>query len=124
MSFKDDLIDDLSGSFFNEDEFGEIVTLVRDGKEYSLNGLYDELPLQGENMGGGMDAISHNPRLFVSASSLPGGKPCKGDVFVLGENEFHEAKRVVAKGVEFPKDGVVVYYMKDRASGSKNSVSN
>lgn len=124
MSFKDDLIDDLSGSFFNEDEFGEIVTLVRGGKEYSLNGLYDELPLQGENMGGGVEAISHNPRLFVSASALPGGKPFKGDVFVLVKNEFHEAKRIVAKDFELPKDGVVVYYLKDRASGSKNTVGN
>ena len=115
MSFKEQLVDDIGDVFLNPDDFGEAVQLVRGGSTYSLLGLYDELPLNGENMGGSVDAISHNPRLFVSASALPDGKPRKGDVFVLSANELHGGKRIVAKDFEFPKDGIVVYYLKERA---------
>lgn len=113
MSFKSDLVADVDSVFIFLDEFGEVGTLVRGSSETRVNVLYDELPLNGEDLGGGVDAISHNPRLFVSAFSLPNGKPRKGDVFVLSSNEFHEAKRLVAKDFEMPKDGVVVYYLKD-----------
>ena len=105
---------DLDNSFLNVDDFGEVVTLRRGDNQYSVKGLYDELPLNGEDMGAGVDAISHNPRLFVSASSLPNGFPKKGDKFDLESNEFHSSKKLVAKDFEFPKDGVVVYYLKER----------
>jgi len=113
MSFKSQMVDDLHEVFLNTDDFGEAVTLVRDQSTYAMNGLYDELPLNGEELGGNIDAISHNPRLFVSASDLPGGAPKKGDVFVLVANELHAARRLVAKDFEFPKDGIVVYYLKE-----------
>lgn len=113
MSFKSQMVDDLHEVFLNADDFGEAVTLVRGQATYAMNGLYDELPLNGEGLGGNIDAISHNPRLFVSASDLPGGAPRKGDVFVLSANEFHSSRRLVAKDFEFPKDGIVVYYLKE-----------
>ena len=115
MSFKSQMVNDLQTVFLNTDDFGETVTLVRNGSTYAMKGLYDELPLNGEGLGGNVDAISHNPRLFVSASDLPGGAPRKGDLFVLSANEFHPERRIVAKDFEYPKDGVVVYYLKDRA---------
>lgn len=116
MSFKSQMVDDLQNVFLNTDDFGETVTLVRGGSSYAMKGLYDELPLNGEGLGGSVEAISHNPRLFVSASDIPGGAPKKGDVFVLSANEFHSARRLVAKDFESPKDGVVVYYLKDCAA--------
>ena len=114
MSFKSQMVDDLQKVFLNTDDFGEMVTLVRGQSTYAMKGLYDELPLNGEGLGGNIDAISHNPRLFVSASDLPEGAPRKGDVFVLSANEFHAERRFIAKDFEFPKDGLVVYYLKDR----------
>ena len=116
MSFKEQMVGDLTEVFLNPDDFGEVVMLVRGKSTVSLLGLYDEIPLNGEDIGAGVEAISHNPRLFVSASALPDCKPRKGDVFVLAANEFHTAKRLVAKDFEFPKDGIVVYYMKEAAA--------
>lgn len=116
MSFKSSIMSDAKGVFLNTDDFGEVVTLIRGGTQYSVQGLYDELPLNGEDLGGGVDAISHNPRLFVSVADLPNGKPRKGDVFVLSLNEFHEAKRLIAKDFEMPKDGMVVYYLKEKGA--------
>ena len=113
MSFKSQMVDDLRKVFLNTDDFGEIVTLVRGQSTCAIKGLYDELPLNGEGLGGNIDAISHNPRLFVSASDLPEGTPKKGDVFVLSANEFHAERRLVAKDFEFPKDGIIVYYLKE-----------
>lgn len=114
MSFKEMLVDDVDKVFINKTEFGETATLVRGKSTCTLNVLYDELPLNGENMGSGIDAISHNPRLFVSASALPDGRPRKGDVFLISAGELHPvAKRLVAKDFEYPKDGVVVYYLKE-----------
>ena len=114
MSFKSQMVDDLQDVFLNTEDFGEMVTLVRGASTHAMRGLYDELPLDGDGLGGNVEAISHNPRLFVSASDLPGGAPRRGDIFLLGANEFHAARRLVAKDFEFPKDGIVVYYMKDR----------
>lgn len=116
MSFKSQMVDDLQNVFLNTDDFGETVTLVRGASSFAMKGLYDELPLNGEGLGGNADAISHNPRLFVSASDLPGGAPKKGDIFVLSSNEFHAARRLIAKDFEYPKDGVVVYYLKEKSA--------
>ena len=113
MSFKSQMVDDLQNVFLNTDDFGETVTLVRGASSFAMKGLYDELPLNGDGLGGNVDSISHNPRLFVSASDIPEGAPKKGDVFVLSANEFHAERRLVAKDFEFPKDGVIVYYLKE-----------
>ena len=113
MSFKSQMVDDLQKVFLNTDDFGETVTLVRGASSFAMKGLYDELPLNGDGLGGNVDAISHNPRLFVSASDIPEGAPKKGDVFVLSANEFHAERRLVAKDFEFPKYGVIVYYLKE-----------
>ena len=113
MGFKDTLLQDMRDTFLNVDDFGEQVTLVRSGVEYPLNALYDELPL-GEDVGSGPDAISHNPRLIVSSADLPGGKPQKNDLFKIGKTEFHGAKNLFAKDFEFPKDGSVIYYLKNK----------
>ena len=113
MSFKSQMVDDLQNVFLNTDDFGETVTLVRGASSFAMKGLYDELPLNGDGLGGNVDAISHNPRLFVSASDIPEGAPKKGDVFVLSANEFHAERRLVAKDFELPKDGVIVYYLRE-----------
>lgn len=113
MSFNSQMVSDLQNVFLNTDDFGENVTLKRGGNTFAMRGLYDELPLNGEGLSGNVEAISHNPRLFVSASDVPGGAPKKGDVFVLSANEFHSARTLVSKDFEFPKDGVIVYYLKD-----------
>ena len=113
MSFKSQMVSDLQTVFLNPDDFGEMVTLVRNSVTYAMKGLYDELPLNGEALGGNIDAISHNPRLFVSASDIPEGTPKKGDMFIISANEFHSAKRLVAKDFEYPKDGLIVYYLKE-----------
>lgn len=113
MAFKEDLTTDMKETFLSPIEFGETGTLIRSGREVSLNVLYDEVLLKSDDIGASIDAISHNPRLFVSRNDLPNGKPCKGDVFVLKGSEFHEAKKLIAKDFEHAKDGCVVYYLKE-----------
>lgn len=114
MSFKELVISDMDKVFLNTEEFGEDVTLVRGGTRYTLKALYDELPLSGESFGGGVDAISHNPRLIVSASALPNKTPKKNDVFELQANELHPAKVLIAKDFELPRDGSCIYYLKNK----------
>lgn len=109
MSFKDDLIKDLSTSFLSENDFGEKVTLVRKGERIEILGLYDEPSLDGQSIGAEVDAISHRPRLFVSSASLPDGKPAKGDKFILSSTPFHKAMTLSARDFAFEKDGVIVY---------------
>lgn len=109
MSFKDSLINDLNNSFFNRNEFGEDVVLIRNGQQYSLQGLYDEQSLDGSSIGAEVEAISHRPRLFVTAADLPNGKPVKGDRFSLSKTPFHSALTLVARDFVFEKDGVVIY---------------
>lgn len=109
MSFKDSLINDLNNSFFNKNEFGEEVTLVRNGTKVSLSALYDEQSLDGSSIGAEVEAISHRPRLFVTAADLPNGKPVKGDRFELNQTPFHSKLFLVAKDFVFEKDGVVIY---------------
>lgn len=109
MSFKETLVDDLTNSFFNTNEFGEEVVLVRGNTRKTISGLYDEQALNGESVGAEIDAISHRPRLFVSASDLPNGKPGKGDKFILSATPFHSALTLTARDFVFEKDGVVIY---------------
>lgn len=109
MPFKENLVNDLRDSFFNTDEFGEDVVLVRGGREYNLQGLYDEQSLDGSSIGAEVEAISHRPRLFVTAADLPDGKPVKGDRFSLSKTPFHSALTLVARDFVFEKDGVVIY---------------
>lgn len=115
MSFKDTLIDDLHDSFLATSDFGEDVVLTRNGVEYTIPGLYDEQSLDGAAIGAEVEAISHRPRLFVTAADLPNGKPVKGDKFTLSATPFHSALTLVAKDYVFEKDGVVVYEMQVRS---------
>lgn len=109
MSFKDSLINDLHDSFFNTNEFGEDVVLIRNGERKTIPGLYDEQSLDGSSIGAEVEAISHRPRLFVTAADLPNGKPVKGDRFELSKTPFHKSLKLIAKDFVFEKDGVVIY---------------
>lgn len=109
MSLKDDLTTDLEEAFFREDDFAEKVTLVRNGTEYTVYGLYDEPSLDGASIGAEIDAISHRPRLFVASSKLPDRKPAKGDKVILSSTPFHDAMTLTAVDYAFEKDGTIVY---------------
>jgi hypothetical protein len=112
MSFKDDLMNDLDNSFFNENEFGEVVTLTRGGVSRQLKGLFDSPEVVNENVGE-VSAIAHAPRLFVRISDLPDSKPRKNDVFTLGITPFHPAMKLSAIDFVSEKDGVVVYRLEE-----------
>ncbi|MBO7060110.1 MAG: hypothetical protein J6W54_03305 [Fibrobacter sp.] len=112
MSFKDDLMQDLNDSFFNEDEFGEVVTLTRGGASCQMKGLFDTPGLSNESVGE-VSVIAHTPRLFVRSSDLPDSKPRKGDVFTLGSTPFHRAMKLSAIDFVFEKDGTVVYSLEE-----------
>lgn len=112
MSFKDDLMQDLNDSFFNENEFGEVVTLIRGGASYQMKGLFDTPGLSNESVDE-VSVIAHEPRLFVRSSDLPDSKPRKGDVFALGSTLFHRAMKLSAIDFVFEKDGTVVYKLEE-----------
>ena len=112
MSFKDDLMQDLNDSFFNENEFGEVVTLIRGGASYQMKGLFDTPGLSNEGVDE-VSVIAHEPRLFVRSSDLPDSKPRKGDVFALGSTPFHRAMKLSAIDFVFEKDGTVVYRLEE-----------
>ena len=112
MAFKDDLTADLSATFFNPQEFGEQVTLIRGSSESVISGLYDT-PVAPDSLGGDVDAIQHYPRLFVRSADLPAGKPRKGDKFRIASTPFHSACLLCALDYVFEKDGVVVYRCKE-----------
>lgn len=105
-------MDDLAGSFFNTDEFGEEVTLIRGGNSYAMKGLYDSPEVVNESVGE-VSAIAHAPRLFVRISDLPDSKPRKTDVFMLGITPFHPAMKLSAIDFVSEKDGVVVYRLEE-----------
>ena len=113
MSFKDNLMSDLTKSFFNPDEFGEVVTLIRGGNSCQFNGLFDSPEVVNESVGE-VSAIAHAPRLFVRISDLPNSQPRKGEVFVLGNTPFHHAMKLYALDFVSEKDGVVVYRLEER----------
>lgn len=103
---------DLDRSFFNENEFGEVVTLTRGGVSCQMKGLFDAPEVVNESVGE-VSAIAHAPRLFVRISDLPGSKPRKGDVFTLGITPFHPAMKLSALDFVSEKDGVVVYRLEE-----------
>lgn len=112
MSFKDDLMQDLNDSFFNENEFGEVVTLIRGNNSVAMRGLFDTPGLSEESVGE-VSVIAHELRLFVRSSDLPDSKPRKGDVFTLGSTPFHRAMKLSAIDFVFEKDGTVVYKLEE-----------
>lgn len=105
-------MNDLADSFFNENEFGEVVTLTRGSNSYEIKGLYDTPEVASESVGD-VNAIAHVHRLFVRTSDLPESKPRKNDVFTLGSTPFHSAVKLTAIDFVSEKDGVVVYRLKE-----------
>ena len=112
MSFKDDLMNDLDETFFNPDDFGEEVTLIRGGASCQMKGLFDTPGLSNESVDE-VSVIAHEPRLFVRSSDLPDSKPRKGDVFALSSTPFHRAMKLSAINFVFEKDGTVVYKLEE-----------
>lgn len=114
MSFDGILKKDLQDGFLSTDVFGESVSLSRAGNSYTLKALFDTPSLDGQNLGGKVEAISHQPRLFVSLSDLPEQAASKQDVFTISNRPgFHKAG--VFRAVDFANesDGVVVYKLQE-----------
>lgn len=113
MSFREMYIADMRATSLNVDEFGETVTLTRGTDSFTLAGCFDTPSLDGAAIGAEVEAIAHQPRLFVCAADLPGKKPERGDRFTLGATAFHAAGVYYAVDFAFEKDGSVCYKLQE-----------
>lgn len=113
-AFDEMLCKDLQDNFFNPEEFGEVVSLVRSGATHRINALFINPSMDGENNGSAVESITHQPALHVSLSDLPGGIPTKSDVFELSEKPgFHKSGTYIAEDFANEADGIVVYKLKE-----------
>ena len=112
-AFSESLNEDLFDNYFNDEEFGDAVVLVRGSERISINGLYDTMVVENDPSAD-LPAISHRPRLMVRKVDLPGQVARKGDVFELVQkNGVHKTLRL--KAVEFADEsyGVVTYQLEE-----------
>lgn len=112
-AFSESLNEDLFDNYFNDEEFGDAVVLVRGSERISMRGLYDTMVVENDPSAD-LPAISHRPRLMVRKVDLPGQVARKGDVFELVQkNGVHKTLRL--KAVEFADEsyGVVIYQLEE-----------
>lgn len=112
-AFSESLNEDLFDNYFNDEEFGDAVVLVRGSGRISMRGLYDTMVVENDPSAD-LPAISHRPRLMVRKVDLPGQVARKGDVFELVQkNGVHKTLRL--KVVEFADEsyGVVTYQLEE-----------
>lgn len=112
-AFSESLNEDLFDNYFNDEEFGDAVVLVRGSERISMRGLYDTMVVENDPSAD-LPAISHRPRLMVRKVDLPGQVARKGDVFELVQkNGVHKTLRL--KAVEFADEsyGVVTYQFEE-----------
>ena len=112
-AFSESLNEDLFDNYFNDEEFGDAVVLVRGSERISMRGLYDTMVVENDPSAD-LPAISHRPRLMVRKVDLPGQVARKGDVFELVQkNGVHKTLRL--KAVEFADEsyGVVTYQLEE-----------
>lgn len=112
-AFSESLNEDLFDNYFNDEEFGDAVVLVRGSERISMRGLYDTMVVENDPSAD-LPAISHRPRLMVRKVDLPGQVARKGDVFELVQkNGVHKTLRL--KAVEFVDEsyGVVTYQLEE-----------
>lgn len=112
-AFSESLNEDLFDNYFNDEEFGDAVVLVRGSERISMRGLYDTMVVENDPSAD-LPAISHRPRLIVRKVDLPGQVARKGDVFELVQkNGVHKTLRL--KAVEFADEsyGVVTYQLEE-----------
>lgn len=112
-AFSESLNEDLFDNYFNDEEFGDAVVLVRGSERISMRGLYDTMVVENDPSAD-LPAISHRPRLMVRKVDLPGQVARKGDVFELVQkNGVHKTIRL--KAVEFADEsyGVVTYQLEE-----------
>ena len=112
-AFSESLNEDLFDNYFNDEEFGDAVVLVRGSERISIRGLYDAMVVENDPSAD-LPAISHRPRLMVRKVDLPGQVARKGDVFELVQkNGVHKTLRL--KAVEFADEsyGVVTYQLEE-----------
>lgn len=112
-AFSESLNEDLFDNYFNDEEFGDAVILVRGSERISMRGLYDTMVVENDPSAD-LPAISHRPRLMVRKVDLPGQVARKGDVFELVQkNGVHKTLRL--KAVEFADEsyGVVTYQLEE-----------
>lgn len=112
-AFSESLNEDLFDNYFNDEEFGDAVVLVRGSERISMCGLYDTMVVENDPSAD-LPAISHRPRLMVRKVDLPEQVARKGDVFELVQkNGVHKTIRL--KAVEFADEsyGVVTYQLEE-----------
>lgn len=112
-AFSESLNEDLFDNYFNDEEFGDAVVLVRGSERISMRGLYDTMVVENDPSAD-LPAISHRPRLIVRKVDLPGQVARKGDVFELVQkNGVHKTLRL--KAVEFADEsyGVITYQLEE-----------
>jgi hypothetical protein len=112
-AFSESLNEDLFDNYFNDEEFGDAVVLIRGSERISMRGLYDTMVVENDPSAD-LPAISHRPRLMVRKVDLPGQVARKGDVFELVQkNGVHKTLRL--KAVEFADEsyGVVTYQLEE-----------
>jgi len=112
-AFSESLNEDLFDNYFNDEEFGDAVVLVRGSERISMRGLYDTMVVENDPSAD-LPAISHRPRLMVRKVDLPGQVARKGDVFELVQkNGVHKTLRL--KATEFADEsyGVVTYQLEE-----------
>lgn len=112
-AFSESLNEDLFDNYFNDEEFGDAVVLVRGSERISMRGLYDTMVVENDPSAD-LPAISHRPRLMVRKVDLPGQVARKGDVFELVQkNGVHKTLRL--KAVDFADEsyGVVTYQLEE-----------
>lgn len=112
-AFSESLNEDLFDNYFNDEEFGDAVVLVRGSERISMRGLYDTMVVENDPSAD-LPAIAHRPRLMVRKVDLPGQVARKGDVFELVQkNGVHKTLRL--KAVEFADEsyGVVTYQLEE-----------
>jgi hypothetical protein len=74
---------DLTDTFFNLEEFGELVTFTRGAVVVELPALFDR-PFSDLSTAGGEISISENrPRVIVREIDVPGGEILSSDRFTI-----------------------------------------
>ena len=112
-AFSESLNEDLFDNYFNDEEFGDAVVLVRGSERYSMPGLYDTMVVE-DDPSTDVAAISHRPRLSVRKIDLPGQVARKGDVFeIVQKDGFHKTLRLKASVFADQSDGIVVYRLEE-----------
>ena len=106
------IAEDLRNVFFNPEEFGEEVLLQRGETSVRVRAMFDSPSMQGQALGSDAVVISHQPRLFLSASELPDNKVEKYDLVTISSKApLHKAGTFEVVDFANESDGVIVCHL-------------